>query len=145
VKTCSKCGIEKELGEFRKEVRGKYGVRSRCKFCETEYFRQYRKDNYEQMRAMDRKNSTGWSATDFEIAWTLQFGKCAICNVNMKPTGTTKDSVSADHCHTTGLKRRLLCRRCNTMIGFAKDQPYILTQAAAYLQSFETPDPSHLL
>ena len=36
VKRCSKCGEEKELGEFYKDKFGKYGVRSICKICQKE-------------------------------------------------------------------------------------------------------------
>ena len=37
VKTCTKCGVEKELGEFEKMRRGKHGVASECKVCRAAY------------------------------------------------------------------------------------------------------------
>jgi len=33
LKTCSKCGEEKEISEFHKDKAGKYGVHSKCKMC----------------------------------------------------------------------------------------------------------------
>lgn len=63
-KTCTACNIKKQLTEFRKEKLGKYGVRSKCKTCQSEYGKkyahknkeriaeyrkQYRKDNKEQL------------------------------------------------------------------------------------------------
>ena len=37
VKTCTKCGIEKEVSEYHKKSSGKYGVRSVCKECRRGY------------------------------------------------------------------------------------------------------------
>ena len=54
---------------------------------------------------------------------------CAIC----ADPETDKRQLSLDHCHTTGHIRGLLCGRCNTMLGFAKDNMYILQEAIKYL------------
>lgn len=32
-KKCTNCNIEKEITEFHKQTRGKYGVTSQCKVC----------------------------------------------------------------------------------------------------------------
>ncbi len=48
-KTCKKCNIEKEITEFHKEKRGKYGVRSKCKKCAAEYKAQYCQANIERI------------------------------------------------------------------------------------------------
>jgi hypothetical protein len=34
MKICKKCKLEKELTEFRKEIKGSKGVKSTCKFCD---------------------------------------------------------------------------------------------------------------
>ena len=36
-KICTKCGIEKDISNFRKEKRTKMGLQSQCKECEKEY------------------------------------------------------------------------------------------------------------
>lgn len=59
-----------------------------------------------------------------------QDGCCAICNI---PEKDLKRKLSIDHCHTTGHIRGLLCGRCNTLLGFAKDSTYILKGAIDYL------------
>ena len=41
--------------------------------------------------------------------------------------------VVLDHDHSTGLFRGLLCVRCNTCIGFSKDNPKTLRSLASYL------------
>jgi len=58
-----------------------------------------------------------------------QDGCCAIC----ADPETDRRQLSLDHCHTTGHIRGLLCGRCNTMLGFAKDNVYILQHAVKYL------------
>lgn len=64
-----------------------------------------------------------------------QGGKCAICKqpeillVNKKPK-----PLSIDHCHTTGKIRGLLCSTCNTGLGFFKNNPEYLKNAALYCE-----------
>jgi hydrogenase maturation factor HypF (carbamoyltransferase family) len=43
-------------------------------------------------------------------------------------------STHADHCHTEGHFRGILCTRCNPMLGYAQHSPNILRRAAAYLE-----------
>jgi len=43
-KTCTKCGEEKELTQFYKQKRGKYGVRPDCIDCHKEYNKKYNKE-----------------------------------------------------------------------------------------------------
>lgn len=53
-------------------------------------------------------------------------GTCQLCDQHAK--------LTQDHCHSTGLTRDPLCRRCNLMLGLAHDRPDILRRAAAYLE-----------
>lgn len=39
-----------------------------------------------------------------------------------------------DHCHKHGHVRGLLCRACNTTLGFVKDNPATLRRLADYLE-----------
>ena len=59
-----------------------------------------------------------------------QDGCCGICGISEKDL---KRSLHIDHNHINGHIRGLLCGRCNTMIGFAKDNPYILQSAIEFL------------
>jgi hypothetical protein len=55
-----------------------------------------------------------------------RFGTCPICTLDTK--------LVADHCHTTGLTRDPLCRKCNMALGLMNDSPSQLRAAASYLE-----------
>ena len=40
-KTCTKCGVEKDVSEFYKTKTGKHGVGSRCKICVRKITKEY--------------------------------------------------------------------------------------------------------
>lgn len=48
IRTCTKCNIEKEFTEYRKDKKGKYGISSRCRSCrnkvDTAYYQQHREE-----------------------------------------------------------------------------------------------------
>ena len=56
-----------------------------------------------------------------------------ICVICLTDTPTGKGDFHVDHCHRTGLVRKLLCASCNLMLGMAKDNPETLTRAVGYL------------
>ncbi len=55
-----------------------------------------------------------------------RFGTCPLCSLDTK--------LVADHCHTTGLTRDPICRKCNMLLGLAHDSPALLRAAATYLE-----------
>jgi hypothetical protein len=61
-----------------------------------------------------------------------QNNSCKICNL---PSNENMHSyLYVDHCHMTNKIRGLLCRACNSMLGMAKDNIEILTNAINYLK-----------
>lgn len=56
--------------------------------------------------------------------------KCAICQQKFL-------KLCLDHCHKTNKIRGMLCPKCNTMLGFAKDDIKILQNAIKYLKKQE--------
>lgn len=91
------------------------------------------RENKRLYRLLVRGAAMGWSAADFERAWTEQSGRCAICGVELLPTGLKKNAVARDHDHKTGKRRDLLCRAHNTAIGLFSDSPDLLRRAADYI------------
>lgn len=72
---------------------------------------------------------------EFNVMWSEQSGKCAICHVDLSPRGREKSSACVDHNHETGAVRGLLCRACNHGIGQLCDDTKILQSAISYLES----------
>lgn len=61
-----------------------------------------------------------------------QNGCCAICGVTEEDLNKR---FSIDHCHKTDKIRGLLCTRCNSLIGFAKDNISTLQNSINYLRN----------
>jgi Recombination endonuclease VII len=72
----------------------------------------------------------GMSLREYELRLALQGGACAICRK------TPKVPLCIDHCHVTGKVRGLLCRKCNSALGFYDDDPEVAQAGADYLRAF---------
>jgi len=77
------------------------------------------------------------SAQQLSILYTEQEGRCAICADFIAFGGTVSTSVAIDHDHETGQIRGLLCPRCNSLLGFARDSTIILNNAVKYLIAYK--------
>ena len=60
--------------------------------------------------------------------FTVQNSVCAICGRK------SENLLTVDHDHTTGIIRGLLCKACNTGLGYFHDDPDSLRKAASYLE-----------
>ena len=60
------------------------------------------------------KKRYGITLEDYEAMVSEQGNRCYICH---KHRSTQKNDLAVDHCHKTGLVRRLLCVRCNALLG----------------------------
>ena len=56
MKTCTKCGVEKELSEFCNDNTHKYGVSGTCKECKKEYDKKYRCENKAKLSESAKKH-----------------------------------------------------------------------------------------
>lgn len=78
------------------------------------------------------KNKYGISEEAYASLLDSQKGACAICKE--KPMPDVKGGMlQMDHDHKTGVARRLLCRRCNTMTGFVETHLNLLPHVVGYL------------
>lgn len=143
LKRCSKCGLEKGLGEFSPTTayKDRRCCRSECKACNAVEARsRYARNPASAKMATDRwrkkfptkifatrlRYKYGLSISDYERLLQVQEHKCAICQ------GTLK-KPHIDHCHTSGKVRGLLCLTCNTGLGKFRDSFLILKRAAIYV------------
>lgn len=142
-KICSMCQEEKPRGEFY----GQGVSTSFCKSCDNlrkrvEYAEgktSYRLKHLSQNsleREVTRKKSryhvkysrekhSKWPPEQFDAAWESQGGLCAICERPMTLGGVRSDSVCADHDHTTGKPRSLLCAKCNKHLGIYEKNKHL--------------------
>lgn len=68
---------------------------------------------------------------EYETMRNGQGDCCAICRAT--EVGGNANHWHVDHDHNTGRVRGLLCHRCNMLLGYAKDDPKRLINAALYL------------
>lgn len=131
-KTCSSC-----LRDLPRKLFYRNGRRSsECCDCflGKQTARYWSDSAYRENRLeMERRRRTGWGSGNFEAMWQAQNGLCAICQVPMCRKGRAKNSVHADHDHSSGQTRGLLCSDCNRGLGCFKDSQANLLRAIAYL------------
>lgn len=109
---------------------------NRCSECGRIRHRTYRINNKMKISKQEishkRFRRYGLTPQSYDEMLESQEGKCAICGCFPKED-SLKRTFHIDHCHSTGRVRGLLCRDCNTMLGFAKDNIETLRGAMEYL------------
>jgi hypothetical protein len=144
MKKCSKCSMDKPLSDFqivRKKENGDLLYKSQCKECYNKhYISKYHNMTQEQKRKRRKhitperrknyklRNTFGITLDDFNKMLQEQNNACFICTQDITHT------AMVDHCHKTGTVRKLLCRHCNTGIGFLKENITILENCIKYLR-----------
>ncbi len=79
-------------------------------------------------------NMYGITADDYMKMLDEQKGNCAICL--MPETRKLQKRLCVDHNHDTGQIRGLLCQRCNSVIGYMKEDVRLLENAIGYLKKY---------
>lgn len=134
---CNVCGKDKDLEEFHKDSRKKYGRRHYCKLCAIDYQKMYRNGNYvptvKEKRAtssLERrlKKSYGITLVEYNELIARCGNKCEICKEPI-------EIPYIDHDHKTGKVRGILCPQCNFGLGNFVDSIELLKAATEYLES----------
>lgn len=86
--------------------------------------------NYHWGRGEHARRTYGLTLEDYGALYEAQDGLCAICRGDMP-----FHDLVVDHDHRTGIVRGILCKACNSGLGFFKDDPMALATAVAYLLS----------
>jgi hypothetical protein len=86
-------------------------------------------------RAARRESEFGLTSEQYDAALMTQERKCAICSSAFTEVAEGNPPC-IDHCHELNIFRGLLCRSCNLMLGYAKDNIAILQAAIRYLEVF---------
>ncbi len=94
------------------------------------------RNNYcsNRMKDYDLKRQYGIDLNEYERLFSLQFGKCAICEKHISEINKKhKKHLCVDHCHDTKIVRGLLCDKCNRGLGLFNDNIDMLKKAINYL------------
>lgn len=129
--SCDNCDLPLDEGSGRGRPRKYCSVGCRMEFSR----RRHKHAPHGKKRAHALWRQTGIRLADYERLAAMQsrvLGPgCAICgSLFMDKMGR---SLAADHDHTTGLFRGLLCSRCNRAIGAFQDDAALLRSAAGYI------------
>jgi Autographiviridae endonuclease VII len=111
----------------RKEIEAK---RATKKQEDPIYAEKVRAQDREWRRKYNFKRLYGITVEEYDAMVARQGGRCKICKKK------SNELLYVDHCHATLGIRGLLCRHCNFMLGFAKDDPDILEEGSRYLRRF---------
>jgi len=136
VKTCKKCGVEKEASLFYKSSVTADKLEGKCIECRLEQNAKYRDANrhtdaYKLMkRNTALKMKYGITAKEYDQRKEAQDHKCGICKTELQEGKSTH----LDHNHDTGKLRGILCGTCNRALGYFQDDINILEKARNYLQ-----------
>lgn len=149
-KVCTSCNELLPISCFRRRKNKARSWVSACSPCR----RQWDRDKAEEVRNDPELKAAkvaairsarlvreyGITAEEYDKMWQEQGGRCLICGgeetcKNVSVWGDEKvRALAVDHCHDTGKVRGLLCKNCNTLIGFAKEDVELLRSAISYLE-----------
>lgn len=123
-KICPKCKIQKNLNSFSYKNKKQKKKHSYCKSCHNTYKKQY--VSTKDMKFEYIRWTYGLSKEEWIKLHSKFKGKCWICRV--------ENGEVTDHCHTTNKVRGILCRHCNTGLGYFKDNTKAIANAIKYLE-----------
>ena len=127
-RTCTKCNTYKVWSNFSPRKESKTGHRPECRECTNKHYaRRNRQSAY--------KRKFGITVDQYDLMFSEQNGKCAICGTT--EPGRDDKNFAVDHDHHTGKVRGLLCMNCNRGIGLLNDDISNLTNAINYLNNHQ--------
>ena len=101
---------------------------------------EYRLNNLDKLKNLSLKRNFGITLEEYNKMLEQQNGVCAICREKeslIDKRSNKLRKLSVDHCHHTNKIRDLLCLRCNSILGYSKDNINLLTNAINYLNKYK--------
>lgn len=116
---CSSCKRYQSLSSFRIDDSFLNGIDCYCKACRTDTEQKFINKSINAYRhSFEYNMKKNYSLTLFDYAYMrhiVQDNKCACCHNELNDV---RCSHAVDHNHITGKVRAIVCRRCNTAIGY---------------------------
>ena len=113
--------------DVSRERNRKYRQENRDKILQDR--REWYKENKTKVSDQVKLRTYNVTREEFEAMKNRCDNKCEIC---MEVFSTPY----IDHCHITGCARGLLCQKCNSAIGFLKDDVDLVKSAVRYLEKY---------
>lgn len=113
MKTCTKCGEDKELDQFHPNFMSPSGIRNYCVDCHKIQMKEWYSKNKQRNRESHLKRKYGLNIEQYEQILQQQNGCCAICN---REASQFRRAMAVDHIHKgprAGFIRGILCDNCN--------------------------------
>lgn len=134
---CTTCQEEKPKTEFHRNKSYTRGYQYICKYCTKEYNKQPKMKANRERITKKYRNTVRYRETIRKSNLRRRYGKvvdvpevCDVCG-EKNPDGR---NIHVDHCHNTGKIRGFLCYKCNTSIGFMRDDFKLIKALAKYLE-----------
>jgi hypothetical protein len=125
MKQCNVCQYFKKEESFYSRPTGT--LRAECKECKsTSVRRRQKRDTSYRKRAFMTKYKI--DASTYDLVSSVE--NCEICGKDVSDL----PFLCVDHCHTEGGIRGVLCRHCNSGLGFFSDNEDILRAALSYIK-----------
>lgn len=130
--------IDNRHKKYRKKHKKKYQKQRQKNYCKHKVREKKYRENYHRKYPEKRKNyqlikKYNITLNQYNELLKKQNNCCAICNTNQSEF---KPKFAVDHNHETDQVRGLLCIKCNSVIGYAKDSIEILDKAKVYLNNY---------
>lgn len=126
-KQCRRCGIWKEIEDFRPRYERANGRTSKCRQCERELHSDWRRRHVGASRSRNLKSKYGIGGDEYKMILEAQGGRCGICGQSTSGNALSP-FLYVDHAHgnehespkgaSPGAIRGLLCHPCNQIIGY---------------------------
>lgn len=138
LKKCPECKNTKPKDDFYNDKSTRDKLSCYCKGCNRKKVKNWRINNGEKNREIDRKQNLrkyGLTSEEYYKIHEKQGGVCAICGKRETQIYLGKLlRLSVDHNHKTGETRGLLCRKCNCTIGNVNENTGTLEEMIKYLE-----------
>jgi hypothetical protein len=133
---CGLAGVPQPVGNFSKGEKNKDGLQYHCKKCQRSQnrLRSQESEVWNRKQSWRLLNRYGITLEQKRFLWAKQRGLCKCCGDELP----FKKSCT-DHIHGTMIVRGIICKPCNTAIGYLRDSPERCYKAAAYLEPFAPP------
>lgn len=133
MKICKDCSVELTDNNWYASLQ-----RARtylCNSCSSARSKTWAKNNPNKSKDVNRKSKLkakyGISVDEYDKMYDEQNGMCYLCG-NSHP----RRALNVDHCHTTGVVRKLLCDKCNMALGLINDSTELLEKMKGYLDAY---------